>query len=1035
MLKLKQTKKLNWLLASILATFFVFVPMQADNFLFVSAVNAQDFESEFDWIDGDGYEHINGEVTWKKGDHIIEKGLFIENGGVLNIEKGARVLFRSNPDQEPYLDVYDGKIVAKGTQEEKITFASTESDGFYRVIFQTTPESGQSFFRFVDFVGMPMELEEGGFLSLKKSFLINTAMAKETSFPSVILFQTGKVHIENSTFRDSRVSVDTYIGEDRNQNVSLEIVNSNFELAESGMAVTSQLRCYDELPLADCQSHVLLKNNWYGNASGPLLDLDIDNPTDRVIVYGNLALDGWRSNGLILDPVLVVPGIMGSGQLLGRWQLDPITHIYDDLVFSLEANGFVKNLNLFEFPYNWKNNNQTSARYLQSKIEGIISETKVSKVDVVAHSMGGLIARAYIEEIEGADYEDTIDQLITLGTPNQGSPAAYLKWEAGEGFFTWSDKLAKYHFQQEAEHEDYADLGKYIREKVLSAKQLLPVYDYLVEVSDGEMRAYPENYPRNTFLEDLNEQTNLEKLKKIDYTNIIGNLENENSTISKIRVVKSAVAGKWEDGMPENFDDGGTDRGLEHDNGDETVPITSSRGVEANKEIEVTATHQDLPSEAQCEVFTELSGKFDCQFVDNWHVTNVLLFNVFSPIDIQIISPSGEKYGKDFENDKIFESVGGSFYSGYAGVENEFVAIPNPEEGEYKILTQGTGNGTYRVEIVKISENPAVSSEAVESVVEIEGLAALGKLDEVIIETDEQNVINKNQNQDLTPPETQIELTGAQGLNDWFIGNVEVTLAAFDGENGSGVEKTNYSLDNGTTWLEYAAPVVVLQEGINNFQYFSTDSEGNKEEIKSKEFKIDKTAPEAKFIFNSLTQKLELFGQDNLSQEISTETKEQVVTDYFYKKNLKRWPWLFGWSKKDKKIILTTTLNDEAGHKTELVWEEKKYKNNFIDLAVLSLSYDGSEEEILKNKLQYKWIFDSKRKNYLLFASSLGSGLASLESHYMPKKDQTWIMEKPGELVDDNDDDNAQQRLIRKKMSGLVIPNMTTDNGMLKLSY
>lgn len=52
-----------------------------------------------------------------------------------------------------------------------------------------------------------------------------------------------------------------------------------------------------------------------------------------------------------------------------------------------------------------------------------LRETHGSPVTIVAHSMGGLGARWYIERRDGAP---NVDQLITLGTPHQGSQLAYL---------------------------------------------------------------------------------------------------------------------------------------------------------------------------------------------------------------------------------------------------------------------------------------------------------------------------------------------------------------------------------------------------------------------------------------------------------------------------------------------------------------------------------------------------------------------------------------------------------------------------------
>lgn len=51
-----------------------------------------------------------------------------------------------------------------------------------------------------------------------------------------------------------------------------------------------------------------------------------------------------------------------------------------------------------------------------------------SRVDVVAHSMGGLAARWYVEHAGGAA---NVDDLVTLGTPHQGSRLAYTQFTPG----------------------------------------------------------------------------------------------------------------------------------------------------------------------------------------------------------------------------------------------------------------------------------------------------------------------------------------------------------------------------------------------------------------------------------------------------------------------------------------------------------------------------------------------------------------------------------------------------------------------------
>jgi Leucine-rich repeat (LRR) protein/pimeloyl-ACP methyl ester carboxylesterase len=66
-----------------------------------------------------------------------------------------------------------------------------------------------------------------------------------------------------------------------------------------------------------------------------------------------------------------------------------------------------------------------NAQRLQEYIARVKGLTGAKQVDIVAHSMGGLIARRYIAKYMNANTPD-VNQLIMLGTPNEGSKTADL---------------------------------------------------------------------------------------------------------------------------------------------------------------------------------------------------------------------------------------------------------------------------------------------------------------------------------------------------------------------------------------------------------------------------------------------------------------------------------------------------------------------------------------------------------------------------------------------------------------------------------
>jgi hypothetical protein len=62
-------------------------------------------------------------------------------------------------------------------------------------------------------------------------------------------------------------------------------------------------------------------------------------------------------------------------------------------------------------------------------------------------------------------------------------------------------------------------------------------------------------------------------------------------------------------------------------------------------------------------------------------------------------------------------------------------------------------------------------------------------------------------------------------------------------DDNSGVSKTEYSLDGGSTWQFFSSPFVIAQNGTITIWYKSTDKAGNKEEATSTRLQIDTESP------------------------------------------------------------------------------------------------------------------------------------------------------------------------------------------------
>ncbi len=109
----------------------------------------------------------------------------------------------------------------------------------------------------------------------------------------------------------------------------------------------------------------------------------------------------------------VVPGL--------DWKIDGYGHFARQL---RERFGCEQGKNYFELPYDWRRDNRVAARLLARKAHGWLTTWRErsgnddAQLILIGHSMGGIVARFYLELLEG--WRDT-RTLITFGTPYSGS--------------------------------------------------------------------------------------------------------------------------------------------------------------------------------------------------------------------------------------------------------------------------------------------------------------------------------------------------------------------------------------------------------------------------------------------------------------------------------------------------------------------------------------------------------------------------------------------------------------------------------------
>jgi pimeloyl-ACP methyl ester carboxylesterase len=121
--------------------------------------------------------------------------------------------------------------------------------------------------------------------------------------------------------------------------------------------------------------------------------------------------DGIKATRLIQD-VHLIPNF---------WEIDGYTKITKILTENLTLD---EGKNLFEFPYDWRRDTRIAARQLAERAPRWLHDWRAAsgnadaKLVLITHSMGGLVARYYLEVLGG--WQES-RHLVSFGTPYRGS--------------------------------------------------------------------------------------------------------------------------------------------------------------------------------------------------------------------------------------------------------------------------------------------------------------------------------------------------------------------------------------------------------------------------------------------------------------------------------------------------------------------------------------------------------------------------------------------------------------------------------------
>lgn len=418
-------------------------------------------------------------------------------------------------------------------------------------------------------------------------------------------------------------------------------------------------------------------------------------------------------------PVLFVPGLGGSfnlpvlldwrGPTINGWGFPPFLDYGATFLDSFTQAGYTRDKDLFVAFYDWRKAVKDSANlYLIPWIDRAIERSGSKQVVLVAHSMGGLVSRSYIQSDEYRDRRD-VARLIALGTPHRGAANSYYTWEGG--LMNWDSIAATvmqvYVWYLEHIHPFQTGLNmlRTIRTLAPGLRDLLPIDDYLVNQATPP-QTLPESamQQRNQWVALLNNPDGLNTLfDRVPVTTITGQgLTTLSGLVVQPPGAPTSDPPPYPDGVPVGEQTTGA--------GDKTVPFASAQLADprARNLPSVNVVHDHLPDQTVGLVLAEL-GEAQPTTQPQPAATRLVIMTA-SPVKMSVELPApaaapGATLGSEAEakpSSRPSRRKARVYDYGHKGKHLNMAVIPQPNLGSYQVKLHGTESGTFSLVAIMV---------------------------------------------------------------------------------------------------------------------------------------------------------------------------------------------------------------------------------------------------------------------------------------------------------------------------------------------
>jgi pimeloyl-ACP methyl ester carboxylesterase len=384
----------------------------------------------------------------------------------------------------------------------------------------------------------------------------------------------------------------------------------------------------------------------------------------------------------------------------------PIYDYTDSLIQDLAAKGYRENVDLFLFPYDWRLSVEQLVPLLKHRIQYIIDQTKAAKINLLAHSNGGLVAKKYIMDTT----ESHIDKVIFIGVPNVGAPKAAKILLGGDSLGLpglSSDRI------------------KELARNMPSIYGLLPSYGYvsklgsylglstLKNIISPELRYMDYAETKHFLLQDKQLNTEAYRIGESLHTYQFDNFDVRSKGVKAYNIIgcQTATIGQVIERKASPFLPLVNGYAIKYVPGDGTVPWGSTDHIPVDKQKDLyfveQAAHDKMLSQAPARA--QVLGILEDNYVsvDGIHrdadrcKLNGKVISVFSPVALEAVDNLGNR-ARLRPDGSIENAIPGVVYDAIG--DHKFMFLPNNSSG-YAINLIGTGRGNFTLEVDTISNN------------------------------------------------------------------------------------------------------------------------------------------------------------------------------------------------------------------------------------------------------------------------------------------------------------------------------------------